>query len=166
MAFSDHPPTSTPLQWRYLPFDALDIRSLYDLLRLRSEVFVVEQRCVFPDMDGADEHAMHLLGQEAQPGSETVGPLRAYARCFPAGVKYEQASVGRVVTHPEARGTGLGHQLVAEAIQRLLSQWGPQPIRIGAQAHLRAFYERHGFAVQGEPYMEDGILHLEMLRAR
>jgi ElaA protein len=100
---------------------------------------------------------MHLLGVRG-------AALVAYVRCFPAGVVFPEASIGRVVTLPAARGGGLGHALMAQAIASLHGQWGAQPIRIGAQAHLQAFYEQHGFADVGKPYMEDGIPHIEMLR--
>jgi ElaA protein len=131
------------------------------LLRLRSEVFVVEQNCVFQDMDGLDDQAMHLLGTQMEEGAAR---LVAYVRCFPAGVTFAEASIGRVVTHPSARGSGLGHVLMAEAVRALQRQWGAQPIRIGAQAHLKDFYQHHGFADVGRPYVEDGIPHLEMVR--
>lgn len=148
---------SEGLQWQWLSFDQLSREQLYALLRLRSEVFVVEQNCVFQDMDGLDDQAMHLLGVRA---SELV----AYVRCFPKGVTFAEASIGRVVTRQSARGGGMGHVLMAEAIRALVSEWGAQPIRIGAQAHLKDFYQRHGFADVGKPYLEDGIPHLEMLR--
>ncbi len=148
---------SEGLQWHWLRFDQLSREQLYELLRLRSEVFVVEQNCVFQDMDGLDDQAMHLLGVRA---SELV----AYVRCFPKGMTFDEASIGRVVTRQSARGGGLGHVLMAEAISALQQQWGAQPIRIGAQAHLKDFYQRHGFADVGKPYVEDGIPHLEMLR--
>jgi ElaA protein len=148
--------TQTP-RWQWLAFDALNTSQLYALLQLRSAVFVVEQNCVFQDMDGLDAQAMHLLGVR-EPA------LVAYVRCFPAGVVFPEASIGRVVTLPAARGGGLGHALMAQAIGALHGQWGAQPIRIGAQAHLKAFYEQHGFADVGKPYMEDGIPHVEMLR--
>jgi ElaA protein len=157
---------SEAVQWLWLPFDALSTAQLYALLRLRSEVFVVEQNCVFLDMDGLDAQALHLLGVREAANSVEAGqlPLVAYARCFPAGVVFPEASIGRVVTLPGARGGGLGHALMAQAILSLQQQWGAQPIRIGAQAHLQAFYEQHGFADVGKPYMEDGIPHIEMLR--
>jgi ElaA protein len=148
---------STPVTWQWLPFDALSSTQLYELLRLRSEVFVVEQKCIFLDMDGLDGQAMHLLGVRA-------GELVAYVRCFPSGIAFDEASIGRVVTRQSARGGGLGHVLMAEAIRALQQQWGVQPIRIGAQAHLQSFYERHGFADVGKPYVEDGIDHIEMVR--
>lgn len=142
--------------WHLSTFDDLDTRSLYAVLRLRSEVFVVEQTCVFQDIDGLDPQALHLLGWHD-------GSLVAYARCFPAGVTFPEASIGRVVTHGAARGAGWGHLLIDEALRAVHARWGPQPIRIGAQAHLRRFYEGHGFVDLGLPYVEDGIDHLEML---
>jgi ElaA protein len=149
---------SLSVDWRFVPFDALSGRELYEMLQLRSEVFVVEQACLFQDMDGADQQAMHLLG--------TVdGQLAAYARCFAAGIKFPEASIGRVITRNTLRGGGAGHLLMREAIERLLGHWGPQPIRIGAQARLEKFYQQHGFSDAGAPYIEDGIAHLEMLRA-
>ena len=144
--------------WEFKTFDALTHAELYAVLQLRAQVFVVEQACAFQDVDGSDDRAMHLLVKQ---GVQLV----AYARCFAAGVKFAEASIGRVVTHASVRGTGIGHVLMREAIARLQQHWGAQPIRIGAQAHLKHFYERHGFADAGAPYVEDGIDHLEMLRA-
>ena len=152
---------STSIEWQWLSFDALSREQLYALLRLRSEVFVVEQNCVFLDMDGLDDNAMHLLGTRVMDGA---AQLVAYVRCFPKGVSFTEASIGRVVTKPSARGGGLGHLLIAEAIRALQQHWGPQAIRIGAQAHLKNFYQQHGFVDMGLPYDEDGIAHLEMLR--
>lgn len=149
--------------WRFQAFDALTVAELYAVLRLRSEVFVVEQNCVFLDMDNSDAQAMHLMGQAGNAG-ETQCELVAYARCFGPGVKYVEASIGRVITAPQARAGGLGHVLVREAVRAVQAHWGPQPIRIGAQARLQAFYEQHGFVRDGEPYIEDGIPHIEMLR--
>ncbi|MDP2407031.1 MAG: GNAT family N-acetyltransferase [Hydrogenophaga sp.] len=151
-----------PVAWRCLPFDALLPRTLYALLQLRAEVFVVEQACAFQDLDGADQVSMHLLGERAGTGGETE--LLAYTRLVPAGLKYPEASIGRVVTAPITRGTGMGHALMAESVRMLHSLWGVQPIRIGAQAHLERFYNAHGFVSDDKPYIEDGIPHLEMLR--
>ncbi len=156
-------PDPTGLHWRCLPFGALQPATLYGMLRLRSEVFVVEQRCIFQDMDGADTDCMHLLGEQPAHGAGTP-TLHAYARLVPAGLKFTEASIGRVVSDPALRGTGLGHVLMAQAVQTLISLWGPQPIRIGAQAHLQGFYRRHGFETAGPIYDEDGIDHVEMLR--
>lgn len=149
--------TPSDIRWRCLPFADLDPHALYALLRLRTEVFVMEQQCLFQDMDGADPDCHHLLG-------EHDGRLLAYARLVPAGLKFSEASIGRVVSDPAARGTGLGHVLMREAVQHLQRLWGAQPIRIGAQARLQAFYEQHGFVRDGDIYLEDGIDHIEMLR--
>ena len=155
--------TAPTLDWKLATLHALTVAEVYAMLQLRTEVFVVEQNCVFQDMDGADDQAMHLLGRQSVPGQS--GQLLAYARMFPAGIKFAEASIGRVVTRPSARGTGLGHVLMAQAIRALQQQWGLQTIRIGAQAHLKNFYYQHGFADRGLPYSEDGIDHLEMLRS-
>ena len=144
------------IAWKYVAFDELTLRELYELLQLRTEVFTVEQNCVFQDIDGADDQAMHLLGTQNNQ-------LVAYARCFPAGVKFAEASIGRVVTRSLARGSGLGHLLIQQAVSSVCAFWGPQPIRIGAQARLKAYYSGHGFVDVGVPYVEDGIDHLEMV---
>ena len=183
-------PRSAQVQWRCLPFAALSADTLYRLLRLRSEVFVVEQACVFLDMDGLDPQCLHVLGEVVaptlpaargslppqgarfalgRPGGETVDAavtvhLHASTRLVPPGVAFAEASIGRVVTAPAARGGGIGHALMNESVRLLEKLWGPQPIRIGAQAHLESFYNRHGFVSDDKPYIEDGIPHLEMIR--
>lgn len=151
-------PPSAAVRWRCLPFEALSAAELYRVLQLRAEVFVVEQACAFQDLDGRDAQALHLLGETDLPR------LLAYARLLPAGTAFTEASIGRVVTAPATRGTGMGHALMREAIATLHSRWGEQPIRIGAQAHLHAFYRQHGFLPCGEHYLEDGIDHIEMIR--
>jgi ElaA protein len=151
-----------PVACGCLPFDALLPRTLYALLQLRAEVFVVEQACAFQDLDGADADCMHLLGEGSGPNGQPQ--LLAYTRLVPPGLKYPEASIGRVVTAPGTRGTGMGHALIAESIRMLHSLWGVQPIRIGAQAHLERFYNAHGFVSDDKPYIEDGIPHIEMLR--
>jgi ElaA protein len=145
------------ISWKFAAFDALTLDELYAMLQLRSEVFVVEQACVFQDMDGADSEAMHLLGTSG-------GQLMAYARCFAVGMKFKEASIGRITTRSALRGSGAGHVLVRQAIDSVTQQWGPQAIRIGAQARLENFYRQHGFETTGAPYIEDGIPHIEMLR--
>ena len=145
------------IEWKFLGFGALTLNELYAVLQLRSEVFVVEQSCIFQDMDGADADAMHLLGTS---GDELV----AYARCFNAGKKFKEASIGRLIMRGDLRGSGAGHVLVRRAIGSITHQWGPQPIRISAQARIETFYRQHGFEKTGEPYTEDGIPHIEMLR--
>lgn len=144
------------LVWKHARFDALSVRELYALLQLRSAVFVVEQDCLFQDMDDSDAQAIHLM---AWSGDR----LLAYARCYGPGVKFGEASIGRIATHMAARGTGLGLLLVQKAIDLVSATWGTQPIRIGAQARLRKFYQGLGFDDMGIPYVEDGIDHLEMV---
>jgi ElaA protein len=141
-----------------LRFPALRLDDLYDALALRAEVFVVEQACIFQDADGADRHSAHLLGRDA------AGILHAYLRIVDPGVKYAEPSLGRVITSPVARGSGLGHRLLDEGIARCATAWPGQGIRIGAQARLEAFYASHGFMREGADYIEDGIPHCEMVR--
>ena len=145
------------VDWRLCAFNQLTTLDLYALLQLRAQVFVVEQACAFQDLDGADAAAHHLQGHVGQQ-------LLAYARCLGPGVKFDEASIGRVVTHPDARAIGLGHLLINRAIAAVGEVWGKQAIRIGAQTRLRTFYEHHGFVDVGKPYVEDGIDHLEMVR--
>jgi ElaA protein len=145
------------LSWQFLSFEALPSHQLYAVLQLRSEVFVMEQQCAYQDIDGTDHQAMHLMGLRDKR-------LMAYARCFPKGVKYPEASIGRVIIRSELRGTGAGHALIREALARMQACWGEQPIQISAQAHLADFYAQHGFVVQGDVYDEDGIPHIAMLR--
>ena len=146
------------LQWVFKPFAELANQELYALLRLRSEVFVVEQNCVFLDMDDKDQPCHHLLGYKGDL-------LAAYTRIVPAGISYDNyASIGRVVTSPQARGEGRGKELMEESIKRLHGLYGIVPIKIGAQLYLKKFYESLGFQQCGEVYDEDGIDHIPMLR--
>lgn len=151
------------LRWRGLAFEALSVAELYRLLRLRAQVFVVEQACAFQDLDGLDEQAIHWMGETTHEQGHTS--LLAYTRLSPAGTAFHEASIGRVVISPLARGTGLGHTLMRESIAELHRRWGVQAIRIGAQAHLASFYQQHGFVSDNKPYVEDGIDHIEMVRA-
>jgi ElaA protein len=146
------------LTWTTKPFADLTLAELYALLQLRSEVFVVEQTCPFQDIDGLDQVADHLLGHTE------AGELAAYARLFGPGHSYEQASIGRVVTSPRFRRFGQGRQLLSQALGQCAALYGAQPIKIGAQLYLKAFYESFGFVQQGEGYLEDGIPHIYMLR--
>jgi len=148
--------------WRFAPFEKLTPREVHDLLQARSGVFVVEQDCVFPDVDGRDPQCWHLIGRaSAAPDS----PVIAYCRLVPPGVKYEEPSIGRVLTTAAGRGTGAGRTLMAEAISRLEALWPGRAIRIGAQQYLEGFYGSFGFVRVSEPYDEDGIMHIDMVRA-
>lgn len=152
---------SAALAWRVVPFTGLDAASLYAVLRLRSAVFVVEQACVFHDMDGRDDVALHLLGERV---AGDPGTLVAYARLFAPGDHYAEAAIGRVVTAPAARGSGAGRALMRRAIAECEARWPGAAIRLGAQRYLERFYASLGFTVAGAPYDEDGIPHVEMRR--
>ncbi|MFM4900891.1 GNAT family N-acetyltransferase [Aeromonas hydrophila] len=146
------------MNWILKPWCELTTDELYDLLALRVEVFVVEQTCPFQDLDGLDRRdgVLHLLGWQD-------GALVAYARLMAPGVvKAQQVVIGRVVTAPEARGDGLGHRLMQQALQECARLWPGVSIYLGAQAHLQGFYGRHGFTAVGEPYLEDDIPHIGM----
>ncbi len=157
-------PPSGParLAWRWSRFDELAPGELYAVLQLRQMVFVVEQNCPYLDADGLDADAWHLRGWF--PTGEGGEMLAAYVRILPPGVKYAEPSIGRVVTHPQLRRSGLGKQLMREAIRRVESVAPGMAVRIEAQCYLQRFYEEFGFAVDSAPYDEDGILHVEMVR--
>jgi len=138
------------------PFDQLSPDQLYAILKLRSEVFVVEQNCVFLDMDNKDQKCHHLMLFKGDD-------LMAYARLIPPGAFYKEMSVGRVVTSPKARGTGAGRLLMTKAMEQCRYLFGPGVIRIGAQMYIKNLYASLGFVETGEPYDEDGIMHIEMI---
>jgi ElaA protein len=140
--------------WHDREFAELGVRELYAITTLRERVFVVEQNCVYLDADGIDPQCRHLWAEDP------TRAIHAYCRLVPAGVKYAEASIGRVITAPEARGAGLGKELMRRALAAL----GNVPVKIGAQAHLEKFYGELGFVRTSEPYDEDGIPHIEMLR--
>lgn len=146
------------IRWHCLPFDAFPILILYDVLRLRSEVFVVEQNCAFQDIDRQDVDASHLMGYNE------AGELVAYARLFDAGKCYEQASIGRVIVAQPYRSYGVGRELMRQALTHSDTLFGLQPNKIGAQQHLEAFYNTFGYEQCGAMYVEDGIPHIPMLR--
>ncbi|MEO6279290.1 GNAT family N-acetyltransferase [Roseateles sp.] len=143
------------MNWTCVRFGELSVQQLYNVLALRSEVFVVEQHCVFLDIDGLDPLTLHLLG-------ERDGQLLAYARLLPPGLKAPDAVIGRVVTSPAARGGGTGRALMAEAVAQCERLWPAHPVTLHAQAHLERFYASFGFLPVGEQYIEDGIPHIEM----
>ncbi|KQY81735.1 GNAT family N-acetyltransferase [Pelomonas sp. Root1444] len=145
------------MRWTCLPFSELSAQQLYDLLALRSEVFVVEQQCVFLDIDGLDPKTLHLQGH-----GEDDGALKAYARLLPPGLKAPDALIGRVVAAPTARSGGVGRALMTEAVAQCARLWPGVAVTLHAQAHLERFYAGFGFRPVGAPYMEDGIPHIEM----
>ena len=145
------------LQFKIKRFNELSASELYQLLQLRSEVFVVEQNCVYQDIDGKDEKALHLLG-------EIDNKVVVYSRIFKPKDYFENASIGRVAIAEKYRAQKWGHQLMQEAISGIENNFGIQSITISAQLYLKKFYESHGFVQIGETYLEDGIPHIEMLR--
>ncbi len=147
------------LRWQCLPFPQLPAPALYRLLALRSRVFVVEQRCLYQDMDGADLGALQVFATAG--GHEQVV---ATARVLAPGVRYEEPSIGRVCTEPACRGRGWGRLLMEFALRCTGEHHPGRPIRISAQAHLQPFYESLGFVAASGRYLEDGIAHVEMLR--
>jgi ElaA protein len=145
------------ITWVCTHFRDLAPEHVYNILQLRNEVFVVEQNCVFQDADNKDQAAWHCMGWNSNM-------LVAYSRILPAGVAYAEASIGRVVTSPSVRRTGVGHELMRQSITHLRDLIGEVPIRIGAQFYLKKFYETFGFVQSGDIYLEDGIEHIEMVR--
>lgn len=145
------------LQFKIKRFNALSVTELYELLQLRSEVFVVEQNCVYQDIDHKDEKALHLLGK-------VNDKVVAYCRLFKAHDYFPNASIGRVAILEQFRSRRWGHELMQEAIIGVETAFGVQPITISAQLYLKKFYEKHGFQQVSETYLEDGIEHIEMLR--
>ncbi len=136
-------------------FDELTAREVYEILRVRSEVFVVEQNCVYNDEDGKDIDSTHIMIKE--------GPkIMAYLRVIKPGISYENASIGRVLVTSEARGKGLARKIVRAGIDYIINNWSEEKITIGAQNYLRDFYESLGFEGVSEVYSEDGIPHLDM----
>lgn len=144
------------LAWSTKPFAALSLEELYKILQLRQEVFILEQACVYSDLDNKDQHAAHLMAWHG-------GTLAAYTRLLPFGVSYPDAlSIGRVVVAEGFRGQGLGEELMLRSISGVYALFGNHTIKIGAQHHLKNFYNRLGFEQTSEPYMDAGIPHIEM----
>ena len=145
------------LHWTWARFADLGVDNLYDLLALRCKVFILEQG-PYLDPDGIDRHAWHLLGRDAS------GQALACLRLVDPGHKYAEPSMGRVVLDKALRGSGLAHALVAEGLRQADAVWPGAGNRISAQAHLQAFYGRHGYQPVGEVYSEDTIPHIQMWR--
>jgi len=146
------------LSWRWSRFEDLGLQGLYDVMAIRQRVFVLEQG-PYLDADGLDQHAWHLLGRDDE------GRLLAYLRIVDPGFKYDEPSLGRVVTDAAVRGSGAGRALVAEGVAGCDRLWPGLAVRISAQAHLQRFYGEVGFATVSDEYQEDDIPHVEMLRS-
>jgi ElaA protein len=155
--------------WRLRAFDALVPWELARILRARQAVFALEQQCIYLDVDGADEPSHHLAAwalDPAEPGARADPSMQvplAVARLVAPGVKYAEASIGRIVTTGAARGTGLGRELVARALAACAELYPGHAVRISAQSQLERFYQGFGFTIESDRYLEDGIPHTEML---
>ena len=151
------PEMMTTPNWKCKEFKELTINELYSMLQLRAAVFVLEQNCPYQDLDGNDQTSIHVTG--------TLGEeLLCYARILPPGVKYKTPSIGRVTTHQKIRKKGYGKLLMSKAIDYCQEHWPKEAITISAQQRLQKFYSEFGFVVETEPYLEDGIPHIQMLR--
>ena len=144
------------LNFKIKNFNELTIHELYEILQLRSEVFVVEQNCVYQDIDGKDTKAMHLIGT-------MDNKMVAYARLFNKGQYFENASIGRVVVDSKHRNLNFGHDLMRNAMDAIKQHFETIKISISAQLYLKKFYESHGFTQIGDGYLEDGIPHIKMI---
>ena len=138
-------------------FESLTLEELYAILRLRSEVFVVEQDCVYQDLDGKDQKALHVIGKKE-------GVVIAYTRIFKSGDYFKQASIGRVVVKKSERNSSYGHEIMIASIKAVREQLNETTIKISAQTYLKKFYNSLGFKAIGEEYLEDGIPHIGMLK--
>jgi ElaA protein len=145
------------INWAIKKIEELTAAELYAILQLRSEVFVVEQNCVFQDMDNKDQHSYHLMGWIDEK-------LVAYTRLVPAGIIYSIPSIGRVVTSPSLRNTGVGRVLMQKSIDEIYTLFGKVQIKIGAQLYLQKFYSSLGFKQTSDVYLEDNIEHIEMIK--
>jgi len=149
------------IDWHFSRFADLTPFDLYDVLAARQNVFILEQTCLYPDIDGYDLEAHHLLGWRDVDGKRQ---LAAYLRVLAPGAKYDEMSIGRVITTPAARGSGAGRALLEQGIAHAEALHPGHRIRIGAQQYLERFYASFGFETVSAPYDEDGIMHIDMLR--
>lgn len=145
------------ITWDSKAFSQLNVLDLHQILMLRQDVFVIEQDCIYPDIDEKDLLSHHVFGKDPE------GCVLAYARLVPPGIKYAEPAVGRVVVAKKARSIGLGYQLMARALEEAGKLYPGQGNRISAQAHLKSFYNSFGYEQVSDEYDEDGIPHIEML---
>jgi ElaA protein len=148
------------MQWFCKHFNQLDTQTLYDILRIRVDIFVVEQTCYYPELDGIDclKDTLHVYAIEE-------GKIIAYLRCIAPGETYEHDSaIGRVLINEQARGRGLGHDLIKAGIKACEQAWPAHDIHLSAQEHLQSYYLQHSFETVSDMYLEDHIPHINMLR--
>jgi len=148
------------MEWEIKLFNRLDRDELYELLKLRVDVFVVEQNCPYPEIDDKDRHpeTLHLGGRTKDR------ELVAYLRILPPGLSFKEVSIGRVVVAKKSRGQGISDVMLGIALDQIRYTWPNENIRIGAQVYLKKFYESHGFGTISKSYLEDGIPHIDMVR--
>jgi len=146
------------LEFKWSRLDSLTAFALYEIIKARESVFVVEQHCPYQETDDLDPHAWHL-------SAFANGELAAYARVIEPGIKESQPSIGRVMTVKKLRGQGIGRALMEEAIKFTELTFAGNDIKISAQVYLQTFYESLGFHASGEPYDEDGINHIDMIKS-
>ena len=153
------------LIWKIKPFSTLTPEELYGIMHLRAKVFVVEQKCIFNDIDGKDETSHHLFATSPDVVFENhiSTPILAYSRIVPPGYAYKELSIGRVSTDISVRRQGIGIELMKRSMEFVKNTYPNQPIRIGAQLYLQKFYESYGFIQDSPEYIEDDILHIEMI---
>ncbi len=145
------------ITWKWHHFNDLSGAEMHEIMAIRQQIFIIEQECIYLDADSYDKESFHLTGRGAD------GEIVAYARVnFPQS-RFSEPSIGRVLTTPEKRGTGLAREAVLMAIQKCREEFAPKAIRISAQHYLQNFYLEFGFTVVGRPYDEDGIVHIDML---
>ncbi|EIT66454.1 GNAT family N-acetyltransferase [Lactococcus garvieae] len=145
------------MEWKIKNFEELTRSELYKILHVRSEVFVVEQACAYQDIDGKDQKSLHLWLEDEE------GAIQSYCRILPAGLSYPEASIGRVLVKESQRGKGTARKMMQQALEFLAQAWREPLVRIEAQYYLRAFYASFGFKEDSEPFLEDGIKHVEMI---
>lgn len=148
------------IEWQWQAFHDMTVADLYQVLYHRQQVFVLEQACLYPDLDNVDQDAHHLTAWIVQDGKRE---LAACLRVIAPGVNYTEMSLGRILSTQAARGTGIGRQLVAKGIEHAQALYPGHACRIGAQLYLEQFYASFGFKTVSEPYDEDGIMHIEMV---
>jgi ElaA protein len=148
------------INWTFKSFEELTVLELYNIMRLRAEVFIVEQNCPYQDADGKDLKSFHLMGYDENK------ELIVYSRILPRNISYPEASIGRVVSSSKVRGKGAGKKLMDKSLEIISEKFGNVPVKIGAQAYLKNFYESFGFVQTSEQYMEDNIPHIEMILGR
>jgi len=144
------------ISWKIKTWEQLKTKELYSILKLRSKVFVVEQNCVYPDIDGKDHEALHIIGKDDSG-------IVAYTRCFSPGIYFTEAAIGRVVVKQEMRKFGYGYEIMKASIEALKSRYPTSVIKLSGQTYLIKFYESLGFRTIGESYLEDGIPHIAMI---